>query len=391
MGSQTSMFNTNNINEYQIEITTYCNAACPQCPRNINGGVNNPYLKLEHLSPDVINSTFTDDICNSIDRVFFCGGYGDPIMHPKFLNILKTFRSKNPHLWLFLHTNGSAHDTEYWGEMGRILNGYGHVEFNIDGLSDTNKLYRINTNFDKILENAKSFINNGGKAKWNFIVFKHNEHQVEDARILANEMGFEEFSTRATGRFMNHKTLNEHKTWEVVDRNNAKTHELEIPVAMEYKNNSLQNSNKLTTEYFNDTEILCDALCKNPANSRYNIDNNVKVIINAHGWVMPCNFFNHNLYDARFRDRNIMPSSHDLSFLPNGDNQIQDLFNRHDASNNLNINEKSLNDIFKSPFWEEIISSWDKKIGEGRIFECAMTCGSKLNKVWDQTRKEGNK
>ena len=31
------MFDFDVIDEYQIEVTTYCNAACPQCPRNNNG------------------------------------------------------------------------------------------------------------------------------------------------------------------------------------------------------------------------------------------------------------------------------------------------------------------------------------------------------------------
>ena len=56
------------------------------------------------------------------------------------------------------------------------------VIFAIDGLEDTNHLYRVNTNFNKIMENAKAFINAGGIARWDFIAFAHNEHQIEEAK-----------------------------------------------------------------------------------------------------------------------------------------------------------------------------------------------------------------
>ena len=107
-------FNYNIIDEYQIEITTYCNAACPQCPRNNNGSGVNPYLKLEHLPRGVIDQAFPKELCNRLRQIFFCGSYGDPIMHPDFLDILRDFRQKCPTLWLYIHTipfafNRSSH------------------------------------------------------------------------------------------------------------------------------------------------------------------------------------------------------------------------------------------------------------------------------------------
>ena len=99
------MFNHDIIDEYQIEITTYCNAACPQCPRNLNGHGINPHMPLTHLSRIAIDTTFDIALCTRLRQIFFCGSYGDPIMHPEFLNILRDFRRKNPTLWLYIHTN----------------------------------------------------------------------------------------------------------------------------------------------------------------------------------------------------------------------------------------------------------------------------------------------
>ena len=75
------LFDYSSINEYQLEITSYCNAACPQCPRNENGQGINPRMPLCHLDRTVIDRTFDKDLCGRLRQVFFCGSYGDPIMH----------------------------------------------------------------------------------------------------------------------------------------------------------------------------------------------------------------------------------------------------------------------------------------------------------------------
>jgi MoaA/NifB/PqqE/SkfB family radical SAM enzyme len=360
-----------NITEYQLEITSYCNASCPQCPRNLSGSGINPYMPLNHLDREIINQSFPDTLCKKLKQIFFCGSYGDPIMHPKFLEILRDFRSKNPTLWLYIHTNGGVHNVDYWSEIAKILNGYGQIDFGIDGLEDTLSIYRKNVKYQKVIQNAKSFINAGGRAQWNFIVFKHNEHQIEKVKELAKELGFYNVLIRNTGRFFNHKTLEEMPSWEV-----NKGIKLETPTNIKYKNHSmvilpdLKKQFNDMTDYFNTTEISCDALIGN------------KVTINCEGLVLPCNFFNHNLYDARFYDDSILPSANSLSFI-NGKNQITSII-EHFGKDNLNIHHHSLEKIFENPFWDYVINSWKKELKDGRIFECAMTCGKKLTKVWDQ-------
>ena len=364
------------IDEYQLEITTYCNAACPQCPRNISGGGVNPHLPLKHLSRETIDRAFTPKLCSRVRQVFFCGSYGDPIVHPDFLDILRDFRSKNPTLWLYIHTNGGVHDTAWWAELAEILNGYGKIDFGIDGLEDTNHLYRRGVKFDKAINNAQAFIQAGGKAQWNYIVFKHNEHQIESARMLSEIIGFEKILFRGTGRFLNHQTLEESETWNVTPKR-EESYQLEVTTLDEYRNASMKRLGDLKEEYpnirdyFDTTPIKCDACVGN------------KVSITAEGLVLPCNFFEHNLYDARFRDRDIAPGAHDLHFV-DGQNQVAKFVNQHRSE--LDINTNSIEQVFASNFWNSLVTSWDKTLEEGRIFECAFTCGQKLTKVWDQNK-----
>lgn len=371
------MFDYNTINEYQIEITTYCNAACPQCPRNINGGKINPFLTLEHLPRDVIDRTFDEKLCTRLRQIFFCGSYGDPIMHPEFLDILKDFRKKSPTLWLYVHTNGGVHNTDYWKDIADIIGGYGQVDFNIDGLEDTNHLYRRNTDFAKIINNASAFISAGGRAVWNFIVFEHNQHQVALAKKMSQELGFFNFTYRATGRFLDHRVMESFDSWPVVDRKNNVEYVIRPTTLAQYKNRSMQflptlKQQQDLTDYFATTDITCDSLAGN------------KVAINANGLVLPCNMLNHHFSDARFRDAEILPGHNSLCNA-GGKNQVQEFVGRY-GLDNLNISHRSLQQIFDNPFWVDLVNSWQYNKFPERLFECALTCGKQFNKVWDQTK-----
>lgn len=371
------MFNTDSIKEYQLGITTHCNASCPQCPRNILGGKINSQMPLCHLDAEVIKKTFTTELVKSINQIFFCGSYGDPIVHPNFLEIVEDFRSKSQSLYIYVHTNGSAHNTDWWSSLAEIIGNRGRVDFNIDGLKDTNHLYRKNTNFEKIIDNASAYISMGGVAEWNYIVFKHNEHQLEEAKKKCKDVGFTKINFRKTGRFLNQNTLEELDKWPVLDKQDKLQYYLEPTTLDTQKNRSVTNVENLKKQYgddlydyFDSTPIKCDACIGQ------------KVAITAEGIVLPCNFFEHNLYDLRFDDLNITPSSNKLHNI-NGSNQVRQFIENHQTST-LNINNHSLVEIFKNPFWNNLIESWDKNLDNGRLFECAFTCGKKLSKVWDQ-------
>jgi len=365
------MFDYQKIDEYQLEITSYCNAACPQCPRNNHGVGINKRMPLCHLNRQTIDRAFTLDLCARLRQIFFCGSYGDPIMHPDFLDILRDFRKKNPTLWLYFHTNGGVHDPEYWAEIAHIMAGYGQIDFGIDGLENTLHLYRKNVSYNKVIENATAFINAGGRAQWNFIVFGHNENEVEKVQQIGKQLGFFNVLIRKTGRFLNHRTLEEIPLWPV---NNG--FPIEPPTNPTYRNQSimllpdLKKKYSNIKEYFNTTKINCDALLGK------------KVVVTAEGLVLPCNFFTHNLYDQRFYEPGVLPESNELSSV-NGENQVRAFLESYNLDS-FNINLHSLEEIFANPMWQDLVASWNKTLGNGRLFECAMTCGSKFTKVWDQ-------
>ena len=191
-----------NIKEIHIEPTSLCNAECPQCARNILGTGLNPNIRLGSLSIDWFKETFTRDNITNIDKIFFCGNVGDPCATPDLLQIVAYLKSIKPNIVLGANTNGSLKTRIWFKELGHLLNGpLDYLVFSIDGLEDTNHIYRKNTNWSKIMENAEAYISTGASAHWDMLVFHHNRHQVESAKQMAKQMGFTWFRSKSTDRW----------------------------------------------------------------------------------------------------------------------------------------------------------------------------------------------
>jgi len=127
-----------------------------------------------------------------------CGGnFGDFIMAKDALAILNYFRTTNPTMRLSGSTNAGIRTAEFWEELARLDI---EIHFCIDGVGESHSLYRVDTEYDTIIQNAKSFITAGGHAVWMMTEFDHNIDQIETARKLAVELKFDYFQLRNDGR-----------------------------------------------------------------------------------------------------------------------------------------------------------------------------------------------
>jgi len=193
--------NFKDVQVLHLELTSSCNAKCPQCSRE-NPGRYDKSKKFEILLDDC-KRLFPIEFIKQLDKLLLCGDYGDPIVARDVVEICEYFRMYNPTITLGVNTNGSIRTKKWWSYFGTLFtNVTDNCVFSIDGLEDTHSLYRIGTSYDKILKNASSFIASGGNAHWDMLVFKHNEHQVNDARDLAKSMGFKWFRAKVTKRFV---------------------------------------------------------------------------------------------------------------------------------------------------------------------------------------------
>ena len=179
-----------NIRDVHLEISTFCNAECPLCPRNFRGyPYNDGYPEL-NFTLDHAHKIFDIEFIKQLKRIRINGNYGDIVMNPQAVEIVRYFRTHNKTLAIDISTNGSARNNTFWQDLAALD---AHVLFCLDGLEDTHHLYRQNTSWLTIIKNAKTFIVAGGRATWKFVKFDHNVHQLDACRQMSKDLGFSGF------------------------------------------------------------------------------------------------------------------------------------------------------------------------------------------------------
>jgi MoaA/NifB/PqqE/SkfB family radical SAM enzyme len=176
------------INTLQIEITSYCNSKCPHCPRFDENGFLHKSVDLQHWDIAQLITNLEIEKMTGLEKIIIEGDKGDPVMHPKLYDLLLYLSQAPSQPVLELTTNGSIQSPLWWSKLAAIPNLV--VRFSIDGMSDTNHLYRVGVDFDRIVKNATAFISAGGDALMKTLLFKHNEHQVDQLIEFSKSMKF---------------------------------------------------------------------------------------------------------------------------------------------------------------------------------------------------------
>lgn len=185
------MYAYQDIRHLHLEISSECNAACPQCPRNFHGYPTN-FGYVEHsMTLAEAQQIFEPDFIGRLTEILVNGNFGDLVMCPEAIDIMKYFRSHNATAKISISTNGGARNKKFWQDLAAERC---EIHFCLDGLEDTHSIYRRNTLYSTVITNAQTFIAAGGRAIWKFIVFDHNQHQIDQARALSQQMGFQGFA-----------------------------------------------------------------------------------------------------------------------------------------------------------------------------------------------------
>jgi len=299
------MWNIDEIRRIDLELTSVCNGRCPYCAR---------YLwrvpSRANLDYDVLTRNLTIDFLRQIHTLTICGNFGDNVFYRRFLDVLEHIRkSENEKLLFQVATTGIGHKPEYWKKVAELLSfsKRSHVIFSFDGLEDTHEIYRKNIKWGPAMRNMKAFIDAGGRAFWQFILFKHNEHQIYEAEKIAKEIGCVVFKIK-TSRIYD----------DVYERPTI------IPV-------------QTRTEMPDKQEITCNELIKRKS-----------VYICSDGTVMPCGYMDPRKYIEGRK----------LETLWQGDRDL--ILNYHKYRKHQNLYTSSLEECLKSPFFEFIWNNYKR-------------------------------
>ncbi len=143
-----NLYNYEDVRVVHLEITEKCQARCPMCDRNINGGADNPNLGLHELKLADVQNILPPKFVKQLNKIYLCGNFGDPIIATDTLEVFQYLREQNKELTLGMNTNAGAQKPDWWKELAKSLGENHYVKFSFDGLGDTNHMYRQGVNWD---------------------------------------------------------------------------------------------------------------------------------------------------------------------------------------------------------------------------------------------------
>jgi len=185
----------------QWEPTSFCNANCIGCPRtDPDTMLTRPHIAAlqRHATEQESNAfvlSVTDERLKKLHEIVYNGDIGDAMMHPTIDDIIIEIDKKRPRMVQHIHTNGGGAWYEKFKKIAQHVDGDLTKNiffiFSIDGLEDTNHLYRRNVQWKHIVKNAEILRKHKVHARWRMNRFKHNEHQIDTARQMAQDWGWE--------------------------------------------------------------------------------------------------------------------------------------------------------------------------------------------------------
>jgi MoaA/NifB/PqqE/SkfB family radical SAM enzyme len=340
------MIKFNQLEILYLEITNRCQASCPMCPRNIDGSLLNPTLTLTGWTLDEFKHIINKDVLSQIKTLGFIGNFGDCTVNNNFLEMCRYVSDVSKNTFIYAHTNGSTNTVSWWAELANAMPPNHRVCFALDGLSDTHHLYRVGTSYEKIIENAKAFIDNGGQAEWHMIRFLHNTHQVEDARKLSENLGFREFSLKDSNRFLG-------DSQRVIDKSGNILYYL-----YPHENSKVDPyTNEKIAHFYNNYKTL-EIRCESKEYNQLYIDSNKDLFPCCFTASIPYSYLNkdHGFYDK----------------LPQFKKEHYDLMEALGGRQQINMMNRSIKDLLDDPLWTD---AWEAAWENKKLLICAKICG----------------
>lgn len=173
-----------------LEPTTSCNLRCPECPSGLRS-----FTRPTGMLTDDTYRKVIDELAPRLSYLIFYF-QGEPYLNPKFLDQVKYANSKK----LYTATSTNAHYLNDKQAQATVESGLDRLIISIDGTSqETYEQYRVGGDLNKVIEGTKNIIKWKKELKsktphviFQYLVVKPNEHQLEEVKVLADELGVDE-------------------------------------------------------------------------------------------------------------------------------------------------------------------------------------------------------
>ena len=190
-----------------MEISTYCNAGCPQCHRTNPDGLGKAdWLPLIQWSLEEFKQAITIEDFKYIKRISFVGTWGDSIMNKDIFEIVEYVTSNS--VPVSIETNGSIRDENWWWNFGIMGGKLLSVRFDIDGINqEMHEKYRRFTDLNKVLSNMSMLAQTKANVGSQTVVFKHNENYLKEILQLCKDNGSAFHTNVISDRFDNSNSI----------------------------------------------------------------------------------------------------------------------------------------------------------------------------------------
>ena len=404
-----NFFNYDELCQLHIELTNACNAACPMCTRfHVNSPLIRPDLEIDQITIEKFKKYFPEEIILKCESIVFCGVHGDPGMAKDLYEICEYIAETNPVTTVRMNTNGGMRKPEFWAKLGKLFSTKlrdhwsWSCTFSIDGLSDTNHIYRRNVEWDKLMANVQAFINAGGRAEWDYLIFRHNEHQIDEAKELSKQMGFHTFVPKKALGVDNGVSL---VRMSAIDRQGKFDYWIDAPVNP--KNRNLENPTGPVEDKF--WQIDLEDYKKRKATKQPHVDHQGMVanvyrmlqhennteLDNA---VIKCKAETQSGGKEIFVDQKgrVIPCCYMGTHLNGVHSDSQSLQLHHEVQkygwDNFDLNKHSLKEILEAHHLDRVFTdSWTKpSCEEGKMAYCANICGtySRVDRIYTHEKMD---
>ncbi|MFN5937426.1 MAG: radical SAM/SPASM domain-containing protein [Sphingobacteriales bacterium] len=170
-----------------FEPTTSCNLRCPECPSGLRA-FTRPTGMLE-------NTFFRQTIDEMHKELLYLIFYfqGEPYLNPAFLDMVRYASDKR----IYTATSTNAHYLTKENAQRTVSSGLDRLIISIDGTTqEVYQQYRKGGHLEKVLQGARNIVEAKKEARsstplviFQFLVVKPNEHQIDEVKALAKEIG----------------------------------------------------------------------------------------------------------------------------------------------------------------------------------------------------------